>query len=43
MSFLVPYNSQIIKRRISRIVVLSWTPHLPILLTLTSLRTQLEF
>ena len=32
MSFLVPYNSQIIKSRISRFVVLGWTPHLPILL-----------
>ena len=35
MSFLVPYNSQIIKSRISRFVILSWTPHLPILLIIS--------
>ena len=34
MTFLVPSNSQIIKSRISRSVVLSWTPHLAILLTI---------
>ena len=33
MSFLLPYSSQIIKFRISRFVALSWTSHLPILLT----------
>ena len=32
MTFLVPCNSQIIKSRISRFVVLSWPPHLYILL-----------
>ena len=32
MTFLVPYNSKIIKFRISRFVVLSWALHLSILL-----------
>ena len=32
MSLLVPYNSKIIKSRISRFVILSWPPHLSILL-----------
>ena len=32
MTFLVPYNSKIIKLRISRFVVLSWALHLSILL-----------
>ena len=33
MSLLVPYNSKIILSRISRFVVLSWPPHLSILLS----------
>ena len=32
MTFLVPSNFKIIKARISRFVVLSWPPYLPILL-----------
>ena len=32
MTFLLPYNSKIIKSQISRFVVLSCLPHLPILL-----------
>ena len=36
MSFLVPYNSQIIKSRISRFAVLSWPCHLSILLTFSN-------
>ena len=31
MTFLVPYNSKIMKSQIFRFVVLSWPPHLPIL------------
>ena len=33
MTFLVPYNSKIIKSLISRFVILSWPPRLPILLS----------
>ena len=34
MSLFVPYNSKIIKSRMSRFVVLSWSPHLYVLLIL---------
>ena len=36
MTFLVPCNSEIIKSQISYFVVLSWPPHLQILLTTLS-------
>ena len=39
MNFLVPYNCQIIKSLISHFVVLSWSPHLPIQLNESWLKT----
>ena len=41
--FLVPYNSKIIKSQISCFVVLSWPPHLPILLTFSLRECFLDF
>ena len=41
MTFLVPYNSKIIRSQIFRFVVLSWPPHLPILLKLGTKYTNI--